>query len=475
MPETLGDDLERHAPLQHHGRRGVPEVMEPDPAYARRSHEPIEPLAHIVRMQRLAGHAGEHETVVVVAGAEREALLELTAARRAETVERDETIDGAALLDDIAVFLRRFVGFQSETQLTAVTLWTADTHVIEAFASTPRLSIRSPRKSQVRHASPLRCSDSSSTPLPVANITMPPLFRLIASEPVTLLHDEVDATFGPNARDHEDMRALLNAGHRRGADVVRCVGEGANLTVRRFPVFAPVAVAGIGSLPDTLESRCIVIALKKLRHDEHVEDFELDAIGHEGHDLHDAALNGVPRTSTGSASIALPASRACATGHGTNGDPSSASPRSPGIWRPRPNRRRRVTSGAQDDEQSRGVRLLGDIRAAFGDREAMFTAELLEMLNELEESPWSAWRKGQGLDARGLARLVKPFGVGPGDVHRGDGTRRGTTPRISRTHGTDISRPLPLPGVLSVRTVRTLSHKGKGHLGYPCRRGRSHG
>lgn len=52
----------------------------------------------------------------------------------------------------------------------------------------------------------------------------------------TLLCDEYDAFI---ARD-EDLRSAMNAGHRRGGRVTRCVGD--NHEVKAFPVFAPVAL-----------------------------------------------------------------------------------------------------------------------------------------------------------------------------------------------------------------------------------------
>src|ERR1039458_3746652 len=53
----------------------------------------------------------------------------------------------------------------------------------------------------------------------------------------------------PKAGDHEDLRALLNAGHRRGATVPRYVGEGTSMTVQLFPVFPAWPWPASGSAP----------------------------------------------------------------------------------------------------------------------------------------------------------------------------------------------------------------------------------
>jgi hypothetical protein len=71
----------------------------------------------------------------------------------------------------------------------------------------------------------------------------------------TLLLDEVDAYL----HQSEELRGLLNAGHKRGACAYRCEGEGK--AVRAFHAFAPAALAGIGSLPATLRDRSVLVPL----------------------------------------------------------------------------------------------------------------------------------------------------------------------------------------------------------------------
>jgi Protein of unknown function (DUF3631) len=71
------------------------------------------------------------------------------------------------------------------------------------------------------------------------------------------------------------------------------------------------------------------------------------------------------------------------------------------------------------------VQLLIDIRAAFGAKRTIFTEDLLAYLNGLDESPWGARRRGEGLDARGLARMLRPFRIKPKKVRVGEETRKG--------------------------------------------------
>src|SRR5581483_3789989 len=81
--------------------------------------------------------------------------------------------------------------------------------------------------------------------------------------------------------------------------------------------------------------------------------------------------------------------------------------------------------GDAADQPSQQVQLLTDIRAAFGDEHTIFTEALLSFLNGLDESPWGARRRGEGLDPRGLADLLRPFGIKPKKVRRGEEVRKG--------------------------------------------------
>ncbi|HEY5011432.1 MAG TPA: hypothetical protein VIK61_01845, partial [Acidimicrobiia bacterium] len=176
---------------------------------------------------------------------------------------------GRCLLDDLRSFLCRFVAFPEPEQADAVTLWIAHTWAFEAAEATPRLSIQSAEKQsgKTRLLELLDLLVRSS--LSVASISAAAMFRLIADGPTTLLIDEADTIFDGRGSGAEDLRGVLNAGYRRGGGVMRAAGKGTG--VQRFSVFAPVALAGIGRLPDTVQDRSIVIRLKRRGITESVE------------------------------------------------------------------------------------------------------------------------------------------------------------------------------------------------------------
>ena len=85
------------------------------------------------------------------------------------------------------------------------------------------------------------------------------------------------------------------------------------------------------------------------------------------------------------------------------------------------------SGGDETDEHAEPVQLLADIREAFNGNATISTEALLSVLNGLDESPWGARRRGEGLDARGLARQLRPFKIKPRTVRAGGGnaTARG--------------------------------------------------
>ena len=108
--------------------------------------------------------------------------------------------------------------------------------------------------------------------------------------------DEVEALNGKNKSETTlILLSVLNAGHRKGATIPRCVG--AAQQVHDFPVYGPKLFCAIGRLPDTLMDRSIVIHMKRRTKAQQVARFqaaaELDeAIGERGFTVVDVRDDG---------------------------------------------------------------------------------------------------------------------------------------------------------------------------------------
>jgi hypothetical protein len=89
----------------------------------------------------------------------------------------------------------------------------------------------------------------------------------------TILYDEIDAVFGPGARGNEDLRAMVNAGYRRGATIGRCNTEHGKVIPQELATYGAIAFGGLGDLPGTIMSRSIIIRMRKRMRGEAVEPF----------------------------------------------------------------------------------------------------------------------------------------------------------------------------------------------------------
>jgi hypothetical protein len=327
----------------------------------------------------------------------------------------------SSVLDDLSTFLARFVAYPSSHALDAHTLWVVHTHIMDKWESTPRLAFLSPEPGSGKTRALELTETLVPRPLQSINTTVAALFRNI-SDPdgsPTILFDEIDTIFGPRAKEHEDLRALINAGHRRGAIIHRCVLKGKTIETVKFPAYCAIALAGLGQLPDTILTRSIVIRMRRRAPHEQVEPYRLRTHEPEGHRLRDRLRDWAEQIRP--SLVTAPSM------------PDGVSDRNADVWEPLlavadaigglwPERARvsavTLVTDTKRDNGSLGIRLLTDIRTVFGERDSFATVDLIEVLIDLEESPWGDL-KGKPLDGRRLSRLLKPYEVGPKSLRIG--------------------------------------------------------
>lgn len=330
-----------------------------------------------------------------------------------------EEVNGAELLDELAAAVRRYVSLPAGAA-EAVALWVVHSHANEAADVSPILAITSPTPECGKTTCLTLLQAVVRRPLPAANITAAALFRAVEKYEPTLLIDEAD-TF---LRDNDELRGVLNSGHARSsAYVVRTVGDNHEPTI--FRTWAPKAIALIGKLPATLASRSIHVELKRLAPGECVEPPRLHRVD---------VLEPLQRQAARWAADNLAELRSLEPEI-----PPELYGRAADNWRalfaiadvagddwPSRARQAAVTLSARRSEQTAGILLLEDLRALFADRgERLLTSEILETLNGMDERPWPEWSRGKELSARGLGKLLHPFGVGPKEVRAAAGKGKG--------------------------------------------------
>lgn len=326
----------------------------------------------------------------------------------------NRTTDGAAVLAELRATLTRYVVLPSREAVVAVALWIAATHAQDAWAHAPRLVIRGPEK---------RCGKSRlldivegtcHNPLITVNASPAAVYRAIGDDITpTLLVDEADTIFGTGAAEaNEDLRGLLNAGHQRNRPALRY--DASSRRVEKIPTFAMAALAGIGAMPDTIEDRAVVIRMRRRAPGEAVAPFRhkrdrpaLTAIA--------AALAGWLTAHLGGLERAEPAMPLEDRAADTWEPLIAVADLAGGDW---PERARAAAleltaANASNGEVSDRIRLLADIRGAYatlGNPEAASTADLLRVLNNDPEAPWSGCGPA-GITGKRVGDMLREFEI----------------------------------------------------------------
>lgn len=321
---------------------------------------------------------------------------------------------GARLLDELHQALTRYVVLPSPEAADAVVLWVAATHAVPAWEHATRLVIKSPEK---------RCGKSRlldvieatcHRPLITVNISPAALVRSVGHEdPPTILLDEADTVFGRKAAENnEDLRGILNAGHQRQRPYLRW--DVSARKVEHCPTFSMAALAGIGSMPDTIEDRAVVITMRRRAGGETVAPFRtrrdapaLASLREHLHQWMDARSDDLK----GAEPVMPVEDRAADTWEPLVAVADAAG----GDW-PARARKAALTMAANDDtDATLGVRLLADLRDVFGGQDAMHGETILAELHKISEAPWGDYF-GRPMNARDMARLLKPYQVSSMDV-----------------------------------------------------------
>jgi putative DNA primase/helicase len=249
------------------------------------------------------------------------------------------------------------------------------------------------------------------------------LFRVVEAHRPTVLADECDAWL----RHNEELRGMLNAGHRRGGQALRCEGE--TNEVRAFNVFAPVVLCGIGTLPGTLHDRSIVIPLERAKSGELSKRFDSRRVESEKELCRKLArfiADNITQLETSDPKL-----------------PDGAFNRLADNWRPLfaiaeiadgdwPKRAAaafmKLTSRQDVDAQGIGTTLLADIQQIFKKAgvDRLPSATLCDSLAEIEGREWAEWgRARKPISTHQLAKLLRRFQVFPDTIRVGDETPRG--------------------------------------------------
>lgn len=345
------------------------------------------------------------------------------------TAAEAASVDGAAILDEMAEFIDRFMVMPSDAALDAVTLWIMHTHCTDperrlVFDSTPRLAILSDEPGSAKTLLMTLIELMVPRGFVISQPTAPALVNLIKDERAVIILDELDLFFGPG-NGRRDARALINSGYKRSGKTARANGV--------IHTFAPIVMGGLAQqfcaneLLRPTRERCIMIRLRKI-------EGEREPYRSRLHDGQGKAL--------GDACVAWAQANGMELATSWPDLPDGVDGRTQEIWEPLfavaeiaggdwPKRAdaacRALALGDGSDaepELTPLARCLRHLRAAFDGEPEVSSAELVRRLYELDQRFHALWPNPM-LAPRELAALLRPLGVAPRKIRFESGPLQG--------------------------------------------------
>jgi Protein of unknown function (DUF3631) len=328
-----------------------------------------------------------------------------------------EPVAGAVLLDELVAFLGDHLALRPHDG-AKIALWVLLTYCFEAFFISPRLAITSATK---------RCGKStlidilaalSSRAITADSLTVASTFRVVAASKPTLLIDEAD-TF---LKENEELRGILNSGHKATGSVIRAVEVDGEWTPRKFRTFSPCAIAMIGRLPGTLEDRSVHVLMKRAMRGEVKRSFRPDRAGDLDKLRSQAARFAVDHmTALAIAEPELPPG--AFNRFADNWRPLAAvADLAGGRW-PALARAAILADLGEADDDELGQQLLEDVRTIFAEltdddghkpARQLPSKIICTALHEMADRPWrELGRNETAITQNKLARMLKPFAIAP--------------------------------------------------------------
>ena len=336
------------------------------------------------------------------------AELRIPARERATEVDMwPAPVDGLKVFTDLRATFERYLSLPEHGSLVLV-LWTAFTHVHDAFHVSPILTITSPTMQSGKTTLLNILSRLVAEPLLTSNMSPASLYRALTEKVWTLLADEADTWFTKD----DQMRGVWNSGHARDmASVLRADGGQLAVLSTWGPKTLSMIRADPGDLPPTIRDRSVVVAMQRALLTETIEPLRLDRIGDDLRPLRQKVARW--------AYDHIDALR------GAEPDvPGELNHRARDNWRPllaiadlvgdhwptTARRAAKVVSGPGDETDEKGLLALEDLRDTFvAEKTDRLPSDLVvTRLLGLPERPWAGW-----LQVQRLAKLLRPFGIRP--------------------------------------------------------------
>jgi len=329
------------------------------------------------------------------------------------------TVDGKALFEDLIRTIPRYAvldGYYSKT----TALWIMHSYVYSKFAYSPRLNITSAHKGCGKSTVLQIVGLLANKPYQAESITKSSFVRDVDAYKPTILIDEVDEMFKDKENGHT-LVAVLNGGYGYNGTVISSVARGNTWQSKRYETFCPVALSGIKDIPlPALASRCIVLRLQKVLKYKIKQKEKLKTHKREYRKHFEELQSKLLRWSQDvelDDDVEMPddwEARFC-----DNWRPLFAIAKSFDC-------EQMVIETAnnfiEEDDDDKNLKVLKDALEVF-DEEKKWSSEFCAELNT--ETYYQIFNFSKGITPDNLAKLLKPFGIRPKSIRKGEKTYKG--------------------------------------------------
>ena len=180
-------------------------------------------------------------------------------------------VQADALLEEIKLYIRKYVVLTNEEIYTVLAAWVMGTYVYRIFRTYPYVHVQAEKgsgKTTLMDILHPVCFNGQS---PSSSDSSAVIFRDVHSSASTLFLDEVENLKKRDSATFSDVISVLNSGYRAGGRVRRL---GPKREIEEFATYSPKMFAGIEDINETLDQRSIRIRMIVRLEDEAVEEYK---------------------------------------------------------------------------------------------------------------------------------------------------------------------------------------------------------
>jgi len=330
----------------------------------------------------------------------------------------EEKLDSDELFDSLSTVFKSFIKLKDE-EADAIAGWVILSYFVlkpeekQLLHYLPILNISSPERQCGKSTLKDLIYELVPRPLNTENCSEAALFRLINAQMPTLLIDESE-----NFIHRPELRTILNGGYQKTGVVHRQGGKNFEET-HQFSTWCAKCIVGIGTLHDTLQSRCITIKLKRKLNTDLV--LRRNSVLKDDPDFFQNLKRKIIRFYIDNKDDAINQEVEM---------PTELDDRSQNNWEgiyklalvisEKTFVRIRSASLALSindlTEDSEGIQLLKDIKEICDENTEVSTfpsSALTIRLNKMEDKHWISYNRHRGLDQSQLSKLLKPYEIHP--------------------------------------------------------------